>query len=231
MEIWKQYEQMYGRHVHVVSGVEPDPWRGLDPGPTATDNDQWLKSMIKVIGCVVTEKSVPSEIDQIFRRFEDAPDAPRPLVLKEGRWYRQADGTVVGPMCRNDDQHFRWGAGGRTYTKHGRYYGSSVPSILDLIEEVPAPILWESKGAGLHPTVDDRLIVQTDVDFKTDVASLFEIYVRCLNDVGGTNLVKGRVHRVIAVNLETGKIKVEGDPSWWSIKHFFEQVHPAGGAK
>lgn len=82
------------------------------------------------------------------------PEAPKPLQIEEGKWYRRRDGKVVGPASRDSGlAAWPWLVGECSYMEDGSVWTFNSPDALDLIAEVPAPVA-EATGASVGVSVN-----------------------------------------------------------------------------
>ena len=101
-------------------------------------------------------------------RLEHLPDCtgwdwqpPPKLQLREGAWYEQADGEVVGPANKRDTTTVPWFIGFHWYRDDGTTLGTS--ETLALIREVPAPAPKIKAPEGYRLLTEEETILHGDM--------------------------------------------------------------------
>jgi hypothetical protein len=88
--------------------------------------------------------SVPCGLDIVAEVELDVVETPpEPFALREGGYYRNRSGDVVGPIIRRTlmGTSYPWTHNGLTYTDGGKFDNSSNGSFEDLVSETDAPII------------------------------------------------------------------------------------------
>lgn len=177
LECGKNYQRRDGR---VVGPVERTP----EQHPFAADFPYMIK---QPEGCrtYLANGRNSTEREEPFDLIAEAAT----LKLEAGKWYRRRDGEVVGPLLDvapagwrplSEEQPFGvlYNNTFRTYTPDGYWYATRNASGVDLLAEVPAPVLVPET----QPTVAMTTLtlvnsitgerVLEDVDLKAFTAAL-----------------------------------------------------------
>lgn len=97
-------------------------------------------------------------------------EMPAPIKIEEGKYYRQADGKVVGPMHKWDrstsDQYNWTQKGGGVWNIEGERYSPSMRATGNIVAEVSAPYRQFTSAEEFKPFRDKWLVPKQCSDPK-----------------------------------------------------------------